>query len=144
MIDIVYSFRMYSTRSVSSWSAFMSWATTPMLHGTTQLCSRLQGAAVEDDGPVPRGSGMCPSMGKAGQGGALRHVAQTKPPFSCPECWATRTMRWCGSSVTARGTLPHSRALLWAMASTGDGDTVAGKAEQGGQMTDTNDCHRAV
>lgn len=86
LIDILFSFRICSTRSVSSWSGFMSWATTPMLHDTTPPCSPLQGVAVANDEPVPRGSGMCPSMGKAGQGGALRHAALTKPPFSCLEC----------------------------------------------------------
>ncbi len=87
--------------------------------------------------PVLRGSGTCPSTGRAGPGGALRHGARTKLPSSCPVFWTTRTMRWCASSERASGTRPALTEPLWVRQNAEDDDTGAPRATAEGLTFNT-------
>lgn len=87
--------------------------------------------------PLLRGSGTCPSTGRAGLGGALRHGARTKLPSSCPVFWAIRTMRWCGSSERASGTRPALTEPLWVGQNAEDDDTGAPRATAEGLIFNT-------
>lgn len=118
----------------------MSWAITPMHQGTMPRPSLprqgpVQGVA--SAAPVLKGSGTCPSMERAGPGGALRHGARTKLPSSCPVFWATRTMRWCASSERASGTRRALTDPLSVGQSAGDGDTGAPRATAEGLTFNT-------
>lgn len=130
--SILFLLRKSSTKSVSSWSESMSWDTTPTRLATTPRSSRChqEAPAAVRDGPAPNGSGTCPLTGRAGHGEALKPEAPTKPRCSCLECWATRTMRWCGGSGRARA---HITPAVEENA--GDGGTGPGGAKSRGQRT---------